>query len=483
MKLSLFVTFIIFLPSVSNADYRDDIGYTRLQTELGALTPNGFGITVAHVEAPTGAQFDQWLPDVNNTEFAGKNISDVVPASNGSSWHATGVGRLFYGNQSSMANAISDILVYNANAWLSNGFLQTENTNQPLVNNAKISNHSWIGQFNDNNNVRDPVATADALRRVDWLVETREAIQVVAMNNGSGNQPLLGSAYNVIAVGRSDAVHAQGSIALDNVYNAHRTRPDIVAPLGVTSSSTPVVAAAAAMLVEQSQTLSAANGERSEVVKAVMMAGADRVTLNTHAREQISDYRVDSINQSANGLDKRFGAGQLNVYNNYHIMAAGEQDSLQDGGGLIGMAGYDYDSNFGGANGSNSTASYFFSTDVAQAFLAASLVWNIDITGGNGANFNNSTTLHDLNLQLYNVTGPTSVLFAESSSLFDNSENLWLALDAQTDYELRVITAAVSFDWDYALAWQVTQVPLPGAVWLFASAIAGLSAYRRKYFQ
>src|SRR4051794_6706527 len=34
------------------ADYKDDIGYTRLQLELGAALPNGSGVGVSQNEAP-----------------------------------------------------------------------------------------------------------------------------------------------------------------------------------------------------------------------------------------------------------------------------------------------------------------------------------------------------------------------------------------------------------------------------------------------
>jgi len=35
---------LLMLSSHAHADYRDDIAYTRLQTELGAAIPNGQGV-------------------------------------------------------------------------------------------------------------------------------------------------------------------------------------------------------------------------------------------------------------------------------------------------------------------------------------------------------------------------------------------------------------------------------------------------------
>ena len=154
-------------------------------------------------------------------------------------------------------------------------------------------------------------------------------------------------------------------------YALASTRPDLVAPMGATSYATPVVASAAALLVEVGHnggtTLSTDplvqsttnrngdtiyNAERSEVVKAALMAGASRT-----ASQLLLGYHATTTN----GLDSTYGAGQLNIYNSYHIIAAGEQNSREDGGtGFIGRFGFDYDPNFGGLSSSNRTASYLF---------------------------------------------------------------------------------------------------------------------------
>ncbi|MGB5442783.1 MAG: dockerin type I repeat-containing protein, partial [Gammaproteobacteria bacterium] len=264
-------------------------------------------------------------------------------------------------------------------------------------------------------------------------------------------------------------------------YVAGRSRPDLVAPFVNTSSSTPVIAAAAALLVDighstallstdpqQTSTMNRAgntiyNAERSEVVKAVLMAGADRVTDNTTNPDpatpiNISDYRVDPAYQSTNGLDIRYGAGQLNIYNSFHILSAGEQNSAEDyslGGGAIGSYGFDYDPSFGGSAGSNSTGSYAFSTGANPVMLTATLAWNIKIAD---SNFPGTATLHNMDLRLYDGTGSGHALVAESVSTIENTENLWIQLDAGRDYLLEVKPKAgqAPFSWDYALAWQMT---------------------------
>ena len=98
-----------------------------------------------------------------------------------------------------------------------------------------------------------------------------------------------------------------------------------------------MVSASAALLVETGHTqtglsngsytsprtgLTIYHAETSEVVKAALMAGADRRTANGRGAE-ITDYTVDT----SNGLDSRFGAGQVNIYNSYHILTGGEHNS------------------------------------------------------------------------------------------------------------------------------------------------------------
>jgi len=44
---------------------------------------------------------------------------------------------------------------------------------------------------------------------------------------------------------------------------------------------------------------------------------------------------VSSWYQTSDGRDKRFGAGQINIYNSYHVLNTGERNSAEDGGTTI----------------------------------------------------------------------------------------------------------------------------------------------------
>jgi hypothetical protein len=465
------------------ADYKDDIGYTRLLDEQGTNTPDGSSVSITQAEALSGDP-PAYMPNVADGQFTDKTIfdkSDTNPAGS-SSGHATGVGRLFYGNSSSIAPSIGTVNAYDANDWLISGYLNTaDGFSKPALVSDRVANHSWIGSYSDN------AIDLDVLKRVDWLVESDEFIQVIGLkNNTSTNSILLSTAFNVISVGVTDGVHGRSTVTLASPYVSGRTRPELVVPFTYTSSSTPVIAASAALLVEvghatpslstdpaETSTSNRAgniiyNAERSEVVKAVLMAGADRVTDNTTnpdpaTPKDITDYRVDPANWSGNGLDVRFGAGQLNIYNSFHILTAGEQNSAEDatGGGSIGAHGFDYDPSFGGAGtggGSNVRGAYTFSTGANQVMLTAALAWNIDIADGGHNSFPGAATLYDLDLRLYDETGGGHVLLVESASTIDNTENIRIQLDAGRDYLLEVApkTGQAPFEWDYALAWQMT---------------------------
>ncbi|MDP2323617.1 MAG: S8 family serine peptidase, partial [Gammaproteobacteria bacterium] len=340
---------------------------------------------------------------------------------------------------------------------------------RPKISTNRLANHSWIGTTG--------AADTYVLRRVDWLIETDELIQVAAPNNGGGNSTLalVASAYNVIAVGRSDGQHQLGSVALDSTYATGRVRPEIVVPAESTSNAAPRVSAAAALLVETGHAtpcpptdpvsvgmttrggVLVCNAERSEVIKAALMAGADRVTRNSAPDPtNLARYRDTVLNQTVNGLDRRYGAGQLNIRNSYWIITGGEQSSTEDGnaGANVASRGFDYDPNFGGLSGGNTTATYPLPIQTYPALLTASLVWNLDITGGtNINNFNPAATLRNLDVALIDLANGNAVV-ASSASALDNTENLWVVVPANARYALQV-TRTGSFTWDYGLAWQL----------------------------
>jgi len=332
--------------AAAEAGYIDLIGYPELVAELGISVPTGAGVEVMQVEGAdlNGYYMPKTSPDA---EFSGKTITNATGTATGMSSHADQVGRNFYGNTLSVAPGITSITVYEVNNWLGSGFLKYGTMTAPASSTCRIANHSWAASMETSS------ANANILRRVDYLVETDDFIQVVGVNNilvaGDTNQPLLADSYNAIAVGVTNGKHAVGTTDVNGTYVAGRTKPDLVAPgesptnpSALTSWATAMVSAAAALLVEtgHNQTgfsngsytsprtgLTIYHAETSEVVKAALMAGADRETHNNDPNSnigEITDYKVGTDN----GLDSRYGAGQVNIYNSYHILTGGEHDSV-----------------------------------------------------------------------------------------------------------------------------------------------------------
>jgi hypothetical protein len=456
------------------ADWKSDVGFTRLQSELGAQTPTGAGVQVTQVEA--GDSY--YLPNTGLTaEFGGKTfIQKSTPAYVSS--HATTVAQYFYGTQSSIAPGIATIENYNSANWKGIGFLQYGYALSPPTS-SRVANHSWIGSSLD----------PQILAGVDWVVNRDEYIQVVAMGS-----PQLANAFNVISVGLS-AGRPGNTSAMSAPYSAGRARPDLVAPGAALSWATPMVASATALLVEEGHrsgnTLSTDpavkfttnrngnviyNSERSEVVKAALMGGANRRSANF-----ASAYTVNS----SNGLNTSYGAGELNVYNSYHLIKAGEQNSREDcqaGGGEILARGFDYDPSFGGASQSNKVATYVFKA-LTTGDLAASLVWNLNVSSLTNTGF--SASLYNLDLALYDTTA--NQLVGQSTSTIDNTENLWYtSLTPNHSYLLQVTTAPgqADFLWDYGLAWNITatttHAPLPPSAYLLGSGMAAMILWHRR---
>ena len=132
---------------------------------------------------------------------------------------------------------------------------------------------------------------------------------VSAVNNQYSVSP-PGTSYNCIGVGAYGGSSSVGP-TLDN----GRAKPDIVAPASETSYSTPLVAGAAAVLMQSglrgdggSDTNSAAD---IRTVKALLLNGAVKPS--------------DWTNTAPSPLDFHYGAGVLNVFNSYEQLAGGKQ--------------------------------------------------------------------------------------------------------------------------------------------------------------
>ncbi len=445
-RMTLPAVLLAFVSPPSRAGWKDDVGFTELQNRLGGALPTGTGVVVTHTEAPSGSNY---MPDTASAEFAGKTIFGMSGAS-GVSSHATTVGAYYYGLTGSISPGIPLILAYNANHWVGTGLLRTSTALAPLAESSRVENHSWIGTFG---NAADD---ADALRRIDLVVERDGVVVVAGVNNGAGSAvpTLLTSAYNVIAVGLTNGNSSYGPTPIDA---PGRVKPDLVAPSGLTSYAAPMVASAAALLaqaVDNAGALSSLPAQqqksaRALLVRTLLMAGATKT--------EFPDWRRGLATPAADGtvpLDYRYGAGELNINNSHLLLTAGEQE-----GGTtadVGLTGWD----FAGVTGGGARPYFFQIPSFSYASSVSVLtVWNRRITTSEGTPLELTPSLANIDLRLYEADGAApGALRDQSVSTVDNVEHIWRRHLGAGRYAFEITSDT---DWDYAVAWVVKPAPTP----------------------
>ncbi|XZE19080.1 hypothetical protein SH449x_004390 [Pirellulaceae bacterium SH449] len=448
----------LFSAASIGRDFEDAIGYTRLVSELadeGKTAPNGTGISVGLVEANTsGSQtLHHYLVNSSGAEFTGKTITDLSQITpNGISSHATEVARYFFGNQRSITPGVDNIGLYYANDFIGNKQAVGSQLN-PTVVPFRVLNHSFIANFA----AADLPLAIQANARMDYTIQRDQFTNVVALNNGTGLLPqIYAQSYNSIVVGRSDGNHSRG---VTTINGAHRTKPDIVAPLNATSYATPVVASTATLLHSAAQSFGFHDAQAPEAMKAIIMAGADK------------DPFPSWSNTSTRPLDSVFGAGQVNVYNSYRILEGGQfEGSSTFTVGDSGLKGWDY------REISSSQDLYWNFSTIGGIESASILVtWNADYSDANGDFSVGSFRLADMRLSLHTYDGLSlgQELFFSDSPV-DNVEHLYLRNLEAGRYTLRLSS---NLDSRFGIAWNITAVPEPGTVLLITS-IAGFAIIR-----
>ena len=267
---------VVFLASTAFAQLstaeKADIGFTSLQTRLGVLMPTGAGVSVSQTEAPDGSS--NYRPDTSL--FSGKTFAFPSSGTTGTSSHASTVGQYLYGANSLAASigatANSDtVTVYEVNSWLQNGFLNYNLASAlPLVELNDIQNHSWIGTTGNS------TTDTQILGRMDYAIARDDFVAVFGLNNGSGTTlpNLMGQSYNGMTVGLSNGNHSRGTTTIDGTG---RTKPDIVVPTSATSWAAATVSSAAGLVLGVARATPAlSNAQTSEMVKALLLAGATK---------------------------------------------------------------------------------------------------------------------------------------------------------------------------------------------------------------
>jgi hypothetical protein len=467
LRVRRIVIWLVFLGGLqialeSRADQLDAIGVTLLRT----VTTNvdGTGIRVAQPEAwSTNNPPDFEVNPANGSvqkpaglfTYIGTNgTASSFPNSLGTeSGHADSVASYFYGLPGGVATNVAHVDNYDAN-YFYNGLIAAK---APSNINDRVVNQSFIFGY------VPAQVTVSEQQQIDSKFDDYAAQYNTLFVSGAGNGgPTIGSVappstcYNGLSVGAYGYAESSVGPTEDN----GRAKPDITAPAGATSFSTPQVTGAAAALIQAglrgdggSNTNSAAD---IRTIKALLLNGAIKP--------------VDWTNVPPSPLDSRYGAGVLNIFNSYEQLAGGKHTFIVNttvstnsphpptgaSGTVSTLSGWDFNT-LSSSVPSDSVNHYYFNVTNGlngAAFTAtATLVWNRQT---------NKTDINNLDLFLYDVA--SSNLMDASISAVDNVEHLWLPQLPQGRYDLQVLkhggNNTVSSGETYALTFEFFSLSL-----------------------
>ena len=440
LAILVLTTLAVVAPLSLRADWKDDVGYIRLQQTYTTGVPASPAGGVTQAEAPDGSA--NYAPDTTSSLFTGSTFTFISGVS-GANGHAQTVASYFYGNTGSLLSAPLSVDLYNANNWLSTGFLNYGSANAPAQEGRRVQNHSWISMFDTSQattaQINSSVTNID--QRLDFAINNDGFTSVVGMGNDAGTTlpDLLGQSYHTLAVGLVNGSHSAGLTAYDG---AGRMKPDLVAFEGVTSYSTPQVASAAALISEKLRNTTyspaLATADYPRLTKALLLTGAAKEPL-------VSWNRADT----AKPYDAVYGAGALNVFLSYRILSAGRQTASASS--VVAETGWDVNTS------RTSTPRYYF-FDVpsggTSARFSAALTWHRSLTFFSGSFI--APALPNLDLKLFTATGTTLGTQIDASlSTVDNVEHLYQTALAPGRYALQISSASSSFT-TYALAWRTS---------------------------
>lgn len=453
-------TFLVLSALPAAAGYADDTGYTQLKAELGAAMLTGAGVDMTQVEGTHPSFPTAYMPQAGSDTFPGTGFwaGKSFTAKSGAALYAEHAYRVaqymygdntpFPGSNSSMCPGVVDVDGFKAANWADEFLAPLPLQLAPATEFRDVQNHSWVSDAS----AAGAAYYRDLIRRQDFSINRDNYVACVGLNNGSLTPipDIFAAAYNVISVGLTNGEHSRGTVTSD-MDGPGRRKPEIVSPtdadLIATSFSTGYVSSAAGLLRAKANVINTANARNPKTIKAALLAGATKDEFPAWAKA------------ATHPLDTVFGAGELNVYNSYHIMNGGEQPA----GGMGGLPYFGWDVHSLNAN----TSTEYRLNIPAGMFgveLSAFIVWHRTPTDDPlvpGFSLANTALVnYDLLLQRHPAAGGAAVTIDSSSSTLYNLDHVWKKNLTAGNYRLRVTRASTAGPaHEYAIAWRLTAAP------------------------
>jgi hypothetical protein len=448
--------FFVLLAAITvRGDELDTMGISALRQVTPGLQGNGIPVAQAEgAENNVVGEFEvdpasasqpislfNWISINGTTNMYPNNVGTM-------SFHAGGVAAHFYGVSGGVAPQVSHVDNYDADYFFNHyidGALQIS---------ARLANQSFIFANPDGSHLPTNEEQSIDLSYDDYAVQYG-----VLFVSGAGNGgPVFPSAtcYNGIGVGVYPGSSSFGPTS------DGRSKPDLVAPGGITSFSTPYVCGSTALLLQAAvrgdggANTNAASDNRT--LKALLLNGAIKP--------------ADWTNGITSPLDARYGAGVLNVFNSWNELRGSnhsfiESTSVATGGphppgGNAGnetaLCGWDLNSLTNADSSHDRINHYYFNLPGSNSFtLTTTITW----LRPHSSLSKPMPGINDLNLFLYNTA--TGDLILSSTSAVDNVEHIYIPVLPPGRYDLQVEKNAqsqVSPGETYALAFEFFNVPL-----------------------
>ena len=430
----------------------DTMGVTLLRQVDASLT--GSGVELAHTEANVGTTPPQFevnpavvgLPASLFTYISSNGTATAFPNSVGSeSSHADSVGVNLYSPSGGVAPQVAHVDNYDGDYFV-NAIIATI---VPPAIPGSIVNQSFVLPG------LAPSDQATLEQDYDNYAANHNTLFVSGAGNGGAVLP-PSTCFNGMSVAAFGGTSSVGPTA------DGRSKPDITAPAGVTSFSTPYVSGSAAVLVQAGTrgdggaNTSAATDLRT--IKALLLNGAVKL--------------ADWTNGVTTPLDARYGAGVVNVFNSWALLRGGQHAFIEATSNTSGsphppgsnphnepsLSGWDFNSISNPRlvlTYNEAVNHYYFNlspSSGSQFTLTTILTWNRQ---------SGQTAINDLNLFLYNAVNGN--LVAASTSAVDNVEHLFVNGLPPGRYDLQVEknpNGLVTANESYALAFEFFNLQL-----------------------